>query len=435
MTIAPVVTLRRYFGVGGLLAIGLNTVVGGAFFLLPGIFFGHVGAWTPWLILLVGLCLTPVGLCFAEVGSRFDGTGGPYLYTREAFGRFAGFQMSWLIWVTRLAAHASVLSALTAAIAYLAPAASAEPYRSIIVCGVTATVALFNILGTREASWFLGGVTVGKFTPIVLFVIVGLFFIDLSHLAPPALPAAKDIYAAGIVMVFALSGFEMLTIPAGEAKNPERQVPRAIIIVIAATTLMLALANVVTIGILDRPDASQVPIADAAALIWGAGGAAVIALTMIVSAIGHNMSSLIVASRILYGMGENHDLPAFFGALSTRLRTPINAICVTAVAILVLAITNSYETLAIVAAMTRLLIYVVVAAATLQLRRPNFAGRVSAPRFVSPLPTLMPWLAIVISLLFLLHINPEAVKVGGGVLLVGTCLFLLQWGISRARNT
>lgn len=430
----PEVTLRRYFGGWGLFAIGLNTVIGGGFFLLPGIFFGHVGAWTPWLILLVGLCLVPIGLCFAEVGSRFDGTGGPYLYTREAYGRFAGFQMSWLIWVTRLVAHASVLGALTAAIGYLVPASSAEPYRSLIVCGVTAMVTLFNILGTREASWFLSGVTVIKVTPIVLFVIIGFFSIDASHLAPPALPAVGDISSAAIVMVFALSGFEMLTVPAGEAKNPERQVPRAIIIVIASSTLLMALANVVTIGILDRPDASQVPIVDAAALIWGAGGAVVIALTIVVSAIGHNMSSLIVASRILYGMGRKHDLPAFFGELSKRWCTPVNAVCVTAVAILILAITNSYETLATVAAMTRLLIYVVVAAATLQLRHPKFAGRVSAPRFVSPLPKLMPWLAIVTSLLILLDINQEAVQVGGGVLCVGSVVYLLQWQISRVRK-
>ena len=435
MTASSPTTLRRYFGTWSLIAIGLNTVVGGGFFLLPGIFFGHVGAWTPWLIVLVGLCLVPIGLCFAEVASRFDGTGGPYLYTREAFGRFAGFQMSWLIWITRLVAHASVLSALMAGVAYVAPALSAEPYRTLIICGVTGTVAFFNIIGTREAAWFLNGVTVVKFTPILLFASVGLLYIDTSNFAAPGPPPIKEVSTAALLMVFALSGFEMLTIPAGEASGPTRQVPRAIVTVIAATTLMMVLANVVTIGLLDRPDNSSMPIADAAAVMWGAGGAIAISLAIIVSATGHNMSSLIVASRILYSMGEKGDVPAFLGKLNPRLRTPVNAVGVTALAISLLAVTNSYETLASVTAMTRLLIYAGVAAATLRLRHPSLARHISAPRYIPPLSRLMPWLAIMASLLILLGITEETVLVGGGVLLVGFAVFFARTLRSPVQET
>src|SRR6185295_980800 len=93
-TTAPPVaapTLRRALGRWDLTAIGVNQVIGGAIFLMPSQVAAQIGAWSPIAFVLMGLASLTVALCFAEVGSRFDSTGGPYLYTRAAFGRFVGF--------------------------------------------------------------------------------------------------------------------------------------------------------------------------------------------------------------------------------------------------------------------------------------------------------------------------------------------------------
>jgi len=83
------VTLRRELGRWDLTAIGVNQVIGGALFAQPSLYAASVGAWSPWMVAATGFASLLIALSFAEVSSRFDATGGPYLYMRAAFGRFA----------------------------------------------------------------------------------------------------------------------------------------------------------------------------------------------------------------------------------------------------------------------------------------------------------------------------------------------------------
>jgi amino acid permease len=96
----PSPTLRRELGKWDLTAIGINQVIGSAVFFLPSQVAAQVGSWSPLAFVVIGFASLLVALCFAEVGSRFDRTGGPYLYTRAAFGRFIGFEVGWMQWVS-----------------------------------------------------------------------------------------------------------------------------------------------------------------------------------------------------------------------------------------------------------------------------------------------------------------------------------------------
>jgi basic amino acid/polyamine antiporter, APA family len=106
--------LKRELGRWDLTAIGVNQVIGAAVFALPAALAASVGTWSPWMVAAVGVASLLIALCFAEVASRFDGTGGPYLYTRAAFGRFAAFEVGWMMWFTRAASWASVINVLVA---------------------------------------------------------------------------------------------------------------------------------------------------------------------------------------------------------------------------------------------------------------------------------------------------------------------------------
>src|SRR5438105_9621096 len=117
----PAPTLRRALGRWDLTAIGVNQVIGGAIFLMPAQVAAQIGAWSPIAMVLMGAASLTVALCFAEVGSRFDGTGGPYLYTRAAFGRFAAFEVGWMQWFTRAASQASIMSGIALALGYYRP--------------------------------------------------------------------------------------------------------------------------------------------------------------------------------------------------------------------------------------------------------------------------------------------------------------------------
>src|SRR3984893_836853 len=105
-------TLRRALGRWDLTAIGVNQVIGGAIFLLPSQVAAQIGGWGPIGFVLMGLAAMSASLCFAEVGSRFEGTGGPYLYTRAAFGRFIAFEVGWMQWFTRVTGQAAVVNAI-----------------------------------------------------------------------------------------------------------------------------------------------------------------------------------------------------------------------------------------------------------------------------------------------------------------------------------
>ncbi len=387
----------RYFGFWSLSAIGLNGVIGAGFFVLPGVYFSHVGHWSPWLIALVGLGLLPIGLCIAEVSSRFSDTGGPYVYVRAAFGPLAGFEVGWLMWITRICAHASVLAGLVTIIGSALPQVQGRTFRYATIIGVTALVTAFNGIGARPAAWFINAISVVKFVPLFLLVIGGLFYVEWDRVYAPAPVTVHQIATAALLMAFALSGFESLTVPAGEAVSPQRDVPRSVLTVVLVAASVTVLANVIAIGVLGTPNDYPAPLGETARRIAGPIGLAVITFTAAAAAIGHNMGSLLTASRLLYGMSLHADLPAALSRLNPRFKTPTAAIVVSAVAISALATTNAYETLAILSGLSRMLIYASICAATLRLRSPVYRGIVAPPVYRAPWSALMPPLGIAVS--------------------------------------
>src|SRR4030081_1244094 len=161
-TAAPAPTLRRALGRWDLTAIGINQVIGGAIFLMPSQVAAQIGAWSPIAFVLMGLASLAVALCFAEVGSRFDSTGGPYLYTRAAFGRFAAFEVGWMQWFTRAASQASIMAGIAVALGYYWPAVTEGWPRAMLLVSVTGALAWVNVRGIRQSAWVVNALTIGK---------------------------------------------------------------------------------------------------------------------------------------------------------------------------------------------------------------------------------------------------------------------------------
>ena len=139
--IQPASRLRRALGRWDLTAIGVNQVIGGAIFLMPSQVAAQIGAWSPIAFVLMGFASMTVALCFAEVGSRFDATGGPYLYTKAAFGRFAAFEVGWMQWFTRAASWASVINVLVVSLGFYWPSVTTGATRTLLLTGIIAALA------------------------------------------------------------------------------------------------------------------------------------------------------------------------------------------------------------------------------------------------------------------------------------------------------
>jgi basic amino acid/polyamine antiporter, APA family len=209
-------TLRRELGRWDLTAIGVNQVIGSAIFLLPADVARQVGPWGPVAFLLVGLASLLIALCFAEVGSRFDRTGGPYLPARAAYGRFIGFEVGWMMWFTRVASQASVSNGLALALAFYWPSLAAGAPRILLITIVTVVLAWINIRGIKQSSMVVNVLTVGKLTPLFLFIVVGIWFVDLRHFSPMPDVSVSQFATAALLLIFAYGGYEVTGIPAGE---------------------------------------------------------------------------------------------------------------------------------------------------------------------------------------------------------------------------
>ena len=427
-TVPP--SLRRELGRWDLTAIGINQVIGAAVFAAPAALAAGVGAWSPWLVGAVGVASLLIALSFAEVSSRFEATGGPYLFTRAAFGRFAAFQVGWLLWFTRVASWASVINVLATYLGRYVPALAVGWGRAALITSVIAAIAAINIRGIKQSSMVVNLFTIGKLTPLVIFVVVGLFYIDGRALVPGPFPEFGQLAASTLLLVFAFGGYEVVPVPAGEARDPRTAVPFALVMTIVCVAVILILVQVVALGTLPGLALSKTPLADASMLFLGAAGAALMTAGTVVSTTGNNMGQALSGSRNLFALAEQGDLPAVFGRVHPVFRTPVVAILVTAGFSLVLALSGTFVTMALASAMTRLVIYVATCASTLRLRSPMFEGKVRPATFTVPFGPVIPLAAIVMALAILAGATPPQLQSGGVrsgayAVLAGTVLYVI----------
>src|SRR5690242_10270275 len=141
-------SIRRW----DLVAVTLNAVVGAGIFGLPSKVYALAGNYILPAFVLCGAFAAMIVLCFAEVGSRFTETGGPYLYTREAFGPATGFTIGWLMWIARIAAFAANTSIMLSYLGLFWPAITTGAVRAAVVCAVTLALTAINLLGVRDVA-------------------------------------------------------------------------------------------------------------------------------------------------------------------------------------------------------------------------------------------------------------------------------------------
>jgi basic amino acid/polyamine antiporter, APA family len=420
---SPHTGLLRVLGRWDLTSLGVNQVIGGAIFAVPASLAAQAGTWSPWLVIAVGLASLLVAISFAEVASRFDATGGPYLYARVAFGRFAGFEVGWMAWITRVASLASILNVLATSLGFYWPALTAGIPRTVLIVLAVAVITAINLRGIRQSSLVVNLFTIGKLAPLVAFIVIGLWYIEPVRLAPSGTVPFPELAAASLLLVFAFGGYENVPIPAGEASDPRRAMPFALVATIVVVTAIFALIQVVALGTFPGLAASRTPLADSAAVFMGAGGAAMLTAGAVVSMAGNNLGGAVAGSRILFALAEQGDIPGVFARIHARYRTPFTSILTTSGVTLLLAVSGTFMVLAQVSAISRLVGYLATCAATLHLRRPAFQGVVAPATFVAPLGPVIPLSAIVIALTILAGATQANLVAGAIALVVGGILY------------
>ncbi len=361
--------LVRGIGRWDLVAVAINGIIGAGIFGLPSKVFSLIGSYSLLAFVACALVVTLIILCFAEVGSRFDATGGPYLYAREAFGPTIAFEVGWLIWLARLTAFAANCNLLIIYLGYFWPGATTALWRAAVIAAVVVFLTTINILGVRQATIVSDFFTIGKLIPMLIFIAAGLFFLNPHAYVLGPRPSSAAFSQSVLLLIYAFTGFEMAVIPAGEVRDPQKHLPRALLIAIAVVALFYILIQIVCVGTLPGLAHSEKPLADAGTQFLGAAGGAIISAGAIISITGNLNIVLLSGSRVPFAMAEQNQLPSFVAKVHRRFFTPHIAIVCTAILMLVLTLKQSFVQALTISAIARLLTYAATCAALPVLRR------------------------------------------------------------------
>lgn len=319
----------RQLGLLDITCIGVNAIVGSSIFLFPGRLAGFLGPASILAFGLTGLLLITVGLCFAEASTRFDRTGGPYLYAREAFGDWAGFSIGWLAWIAQMFSWAAVANAIAVYLGYFDPSWSSTLAVKGVAAFVIAAMGVINYRGVKLGAWTSDFFTAAKLLPLLVFIVVGLPRVEAANFTPLAPHGWAPMGQACFLAYFAFQGFEYIPVPAGEAKNPGRAVPIALISALLIASALYMAIQAVAVGVMPGLASSERPLADAAVLLMGPAGALLMVVGSVVSTTGYNSSVALVTPRYLVGIAEDGHVPKWLAGVHERFGTPHRAILLT----------------------------------------------------------------------------------------------------------
>jgi amino acid transporter len=357
--------VRRVLGSFDLACIGVNAIVGSGIYLFPGnlsatLGSGSIAAWA-----LTGLLCLPLALSFAVLGSKEERSGGPVRYAELAFGRSISFLVGWSAWVTSVVSWAAVASGLPHYLAVFVPAAKRGGAAEAVTAGVVVALCVLNVVGVKPGARLTVALTIGKLVPLVLFVIVGLTAVSATQFHAPPPSALEALPGMALVTMFAYQGFEVVGVPAGEARSPRRAVPRAVVASILVATLLYVLVQIVFVGVGGR--ATSAPLPDAAESFLGPGGAALLGAGGLMSMLGFNAGTALSTPRYLQALADEALVPALFARLHRRFETPWAAIVATSLATLGMTLASDFANLVDFAVAAVLCQYLATSAALVRL--------------------------------------------------------------------
>jgi APA family basic amino acid/polyamine antiporter len=412
-----------------MVALAVNCIIGSGIFGLPAPVAGFVGRWSPVAVVIAGLAMAAIIACYAEAASQFTGTGGHYLYVRRAFGRFAGLQVGWMTILSRLTATAAAVNLLVISLAQFWPGAAAPLPRLAIISLFVGTLGLANYRGVAAGTLVSNVSVVAKLVPLALVAAVGLVYL-VAHpqLAGPASTGGLDGWLqALLLLIFAYGGYEAALFPMGEAKDPRRDAGFALFAALLIVMLLYTALQLVVVDVLPDAAKSERPLADAARVMLGEGGAALVSVGAVISVYGYLSANFLGLPRAMFALAERGDFPARFAVIHPRFRTPYFSILLYAVLLGAFALFGSFTWNVTLSAVARLIYYGAVCAAVpvLRVRQPG------AATFRLPGGPSIPVLGVLICLALLTRVDFSKSLILLAVILAAT----VNWLLVRGRGT
>jgi basic amino acid/polyamine antiporter, APA family len=416
--------LLRVIGTFGLAAAIINITVGGGIFRLPANVAGSLGAAAPIAYIVCAVAMGLIVFCIADAGRRVPVTGGPYAYIGTAFGPFIGFMAGVLLWMLGTFATAAVGTVFASSVGLLVPVLAGR-YREIaVLIAAFGFWSLVNLRGAALAVRLNSIVTVAKLLPLLMVGVVGVFFVDNRNLQIASIPAAGDVARTSLLLIFAFAGIECALVPSGEVRDVARTVPRAIALAMIGITTLYVVLQVVAQGILGSALAASrvAPLADAAGVSLGGWGRSLLLVGATVSTFGNLGGVTLSMPRIVFALARDGFLPGALSAVHPVHRVPHAAILAQTLITLALAVSGTFEKLAILANVSALALYLGCALASWRLSGIEAIHRAGPPR--RSLSGVVPWLATGVIMWLLSGMTGDE-WIGFGICLIAAALIYL----------
>jgi APA family basic amino acid/polyamine antiporter len=429
-------TLKREIGTFSLALNAINIIIGGGIFVLPAVAAENLGSSAFIAYIICGLLIVLIMLCYAEVGSKVTVSGGSSAYVEKAFGPFPGFLINTLFWFAyAMLSDAALINVMTDMLAVWFPIFSVFYVRVIFFVVVFGMLTFINILGVKTGARFNNMVTLMKLVPLLLLVMIGLFFISGSNLSISSWPGIKSIGDTCLLLFFIFIGGETALNISGEIKNPQKTIPKGILLGVAGIVVIYLLTQFVAQGVmgsellLDK----KAPIASVATKLVGPIGGTIILVATVVSAFGLISGDMLLEPRLIYAASRNKLLPDFLGMIHPRFASPYWAIMMYALLAIIFSSTGGFEQLATLVSSASLIIYLAVVLAMIRLRFRKYD--LEQGGFKVPFGLTVPILAMIVIGWLLSHVTIKEIRAMAIFFVILTVFYFINKALRQKINT
>jgi APA family basic amino acid/polyamine antiporter len=431
--------LRPSLGLTHATAMVVGTIIGASIFVQPSEITRQMPSVTG--IVLVWLAagvLTLFGaLVCAELSSAFPQTGGVYVFLREAYSPSVGFLWGWAMFWSM---HSGIIAAIATVFARYANVFVGIDPRGMAV-GVIVLLSAVNYVGVKHGGLVQNVFTAAKLIAIGVIIAAGVLW-SAGAEAPAYTPTiAGDVTMRGFVLaiaagLFAYGGWHMVTYTAGETKDAQRTLPRALLIGTVIVTVCYAGLNAIYLRVLplEAVRASTRVAADAADVLFAGGGAQMMAVLVMVSTFGAVNGIILMGPRVYYSMAQDGTLFKWVGAVHPTFGTPHRAIVIQGIWASVLAFTNTYGALFSRVIYTEWIFFAAMAGGLMLLRRrPGY--RPAYRVWGYPVVPIVFILASAVIVVMQIMAVPRDSMIGLGMVLLGLPVYVVWSRRMAARRT
>lgn len=404
--------LKRTLGLFDAASISIGAIIGAGIFVVTGIAAGFAGSALIVSMLIAGAISLLTALSFVELSAYLPTEGGVYEFAYQLISPFTGFMTGWMWLISNVLTGAAV--SLGFAFYFTAVFEGLPPH--LIAAMICVAFTVLNYIGIRQSAILNNVLVSAKLLILAFFVVVGLTSLNSENFTPFD-PLSAGVFQGAFYIFFAYGGFARITVVAEEVKNPERNVPRAILLSIAISTIVYILVGIVAVGLIggaglassDSPlsDAIGITGSHAAVLIVSAGGVLATASVLLTSILG--------VSRMTFAMARRNDLPRTLEKLHPRFNTPYHSIWIIGLAMTLLVLLFDLRNVVAVGTFALLFYYSIGNIAALKLG----SGARRYPRIISVLGLI----TCVVLLAFAVVESPSTLIIGLVVLIAGAIYY------------